>query len=106
MADKKHTPEAEQGDPWWKQIGFAMLSFAFAGFFYWFLTGVEHSGRSYRAAWWFALLYNYGGKWVIIVPFALFGVVLLYTGIELLVLGPRRPASGRQDTDPDEKSGA
>ena len=71
-----------QGNPehksWKKKLFDGLVVLAGSGFLYWYLTDFENSheeGR--RISWVVALLYSYGGKWLVCSLFLIVGIVMV-----------------------------
>ena len=68
-------------DLWWEGIaGGIFLLLCSVGSYYYF-TSWEASGGIRRMRWWLALAYSIGGKWPIIIVFALLGLAGIGLGV-------------------------
>jgi hypothetical protein len=85
--------EEEKSESWWLLVLQGIGALIFTGFIYWALTRLEESGEAANAPWWFVLLYNWGGKWLVVGILGLGSVLLLYSGIEKLIVGEAKPGS-------------
>ena len=68
-------------NPWW---GFFLIGFIFIGVSIWFyvdLTALEAEGGERQVHWAMLLLYQWFGKWGVVVPPLLFGLGLLGGGV-------------------------
>jgi hypothetical protein len=73
-------------DCWWGQILLGVFCFAIAIFMYWYISDLEATGRSGRAHWLIALVYNIAGKWPSVLVIAAMGLFFAGIGIRNLVV--------------------
>lgn len=67
---------------WWGKLLMAVVLFLITWAVIAFFNKYETTGEGGRVPWYVALVYFIGGKWVAAAPFALFGLLLSYAGIQ------------------------
>ena len=80
MADPKPDGKAD----WWKTFLYGLVGLGVAGYFFWYFVDFESSretSRKMNAI--IAILYNFGGKWLVCIPFAALGLWLCIEGVRL-----------------------
>ena len=72
---------------WWGRAIFSLIFFGIAWLFYSALSGVEAGGHGVRVPWYIAVVYYIGGKWVLIIPFAIVGLLFAFLAIHQVATG-------------------
>jgi hypothetical protein len=77
--------------PWWELLGAGLFSLFGSGFTWWFLTRLEQTPGVYRLPAIAARLYEWGGKWPIVLLLALSGTAFSAAGLLKLMRKLRQP---------------
>lgn len=72
---------------WWGKLLMAIVIFLITWGVYAFFNRLETTGEGGRVPWYVAMLYYVGGKWVILVPLTIIGLLLGWAGIQQLRSG-------------------
>jgi hypothetical protein len=64
-----------------KNFLWALLLFGFGGFLYWYFTDFETAGGTRRINSLLAVMYNLGGKWLVVGLMAGLGLIFVIAGI-------------------------
>lgn len=85
------TPQANEDydeDGWLKLLGGGLIFLVLAGWEYFSLTYYETHGGVHLMRWWHALLYNFLGKWPLVLGEAAVGVLFIVLGIVAFLQRP------------------
>jgi hypothetical protein len=77
--DQKAEPKKEE--PWWIPVIGGLVLLGGSVWVYMDLTQFEASGGTRKVQWIIALLYNYLGKWGVVLFMALGGAAAIYAGV-------------------------
>ena len=80
MPDEK-SAEPKKEEPWWIPVIGGLILLGGSIWVYIDLTQFEASGGTRKVQWIIALLYNYLGKWGVVLFMALGGAAAMYAGI-------------------------
>ena len=72
---------------WWGRAIFSAIFCGIAWLFYSVFSGIEAGGPGVRVRWYIAVVYYIGGKWVLVVPFAIVGFLFAYLAVHQLITG-------------------